>query len=216
MDLNKFYSTLSDVPTLDHYPRFSFYFHGGILNHGDTTEDIDVKVVPRSGNWAHIEVEETLLSLKELGIEATFMEKVYTWDKPLKPTLEEIDTLPGIKQAVIDKDVTELMDFNKTLNPIYLYNGGIGYYKIGKLVCYRSAEWAICGHKYNQSFKDMSPELKEWLLNHSGDNEARQYHNALIEDSEVINIAPVELRELLERPKVKSWDIFKEQYWRPY
>ncbi len=216
MDLNSFYSIINEIRNLKYYANFHFYFHGGILNHGNKTEDIDVKIVPRSGNWAHIEIEKTLFALKELDIEATFMEKVYTWDKPLKPTLEEIDTLPAIRQAVIDKDITELLEFNKTLNPIYLYKGSMTYYEIGKMICYRASEWAIGGHKYNQSFKDMSPELKEWLLSNSGAKEARKYHNDLIEDSEVINIAPVELRELLERVQCNTWEEFKNQYWRPY
>lgn len=192
MQLNKFYSTLYEIPRAPFYDKFNFYFHGGILNWGENTTDIDVKLTPRIEPVTCNQIEETLYDLKRLEVAGIFFKKIHTWNEKLRPNFEQIENSEAVLQAVIDRDKEKLEKGQVNIDRKYIYRGKVKYYKVRGLLFCKSPEWAVCGYKYNEGYKD---PLATAPLPHS---------------------APVEIREMLEFPRCKDWLEFKNRFQRLY
>lgn len=214
MEIRRLYSKLNQITELEHYSCFSFYLHGGIINWPDKAKDIDIKLVPRIKPITIQMVNKTMKELNcEMGLETVFFKRVGTWGNKFKPTLQEIDSLKPVLQAVYGKNLQELLDFNQEIDKMYLYHNNMRYKQLGNLIFYQSSEWAVCGHKYNQNFKDLPDEIKDKPLNkdHIRLHESGELFK---EVAEYRNWADIEIRELLQRPRAKDWQQFKEMYRR--
>ncbi len=218
MELKHFYQKIHEITKIKHYKSFSFYFHGGILNWPEQTNDIDLKLVPRIRPLTIQEVNETMKELTvKLDIETVFFNEIYTWDSPLKPTLEEIDSTKPVLQAVYGKNLQELLDFNREVDSKYLYKGGVKYKPLMDLIFYKSSEWAVCGHKYNQNFKELSDEQKDRFMKEPTNDQSIELHTSgklCKEISEYDNLVDIEIREMLQKHHSRDWNEFKEMYRR--
>ena len=128
MQLNKFYSTLYEIPRAPFYDKFNFYFHGGILNWGENTTDIDVKLTPRIEPVTCNQIEETLYDLKRLEVAGIFFKKIHTWNEKLRPNFEQIENSEAVLQAVIDMLCRPHLHLQKQLHSFVLYLWHIGFY----------------------------------------------------------------------------------------
>ena len=212
MEIRRLYSKLNQITKLEHYNSFSFSFHGGILNWPEKTNDIDIKLVPQSKPITIQMVNKTMKELTvKLDLAPVFFNKVEMWDGKFRPTLQEIDTMEPVLQAVYGRNLEELLDFNQEIDKMYLYRNGVRYRKIGNLIFCKSAEWAVCGHKYNENWKELEAKKK------SSKSEMERLHqnNYLSENiSKYEMVKEVEIREFLKEPIPDNWEEFKNKFRR--
>jgi len=208
MRVEELYAKLAQVKVLPYYSHFSFWFHGGILESPHSTNDIDVKIQPRTKPITLDMLQKTMLSLINIGIEPVFFKEVQTWPGKLKPTLKEIDGLEPVFQAVYGKDINDLLEQKKD-NSMYHYRGGVTYKQIENLIFYKSSEWAICGHKYNQNWKMLSEEVRqdrrEMERLHTEGYLHREY-------SKQHTLRNIEIREFFYNPMPSNWTEFRNKY----
>jgi hypothetical protein len=115
---------LEDIKGLPLFNKFFIYLHGGILDHPNTTPDIDIKVVPR-GSVSLVEVEHFMESLSLIAkVEAVFMKEINNYAPKYKPSVEEIDEHdPPTLQALYNSEALELEESTKSLNCKFVYQG---------------------------------------------------------------------------------------------
>lgn len=210
MTVLEFYNKLNTIKDLQHFKHFSFYFHGSIINNPDNAGDIDVKLVRRIKPVSLLMIEQTMEALGQLDIDVVYFNDVSTWAGKYKPTLKQIDETKPVLQAVIDADLAQL-EKRKRNNKIYQYRGGVKYKKIGRLIFYKSSEWAVCGDKYNENWTLLTDVEKNDLEHMEELHKSGWLHR---ETSNHEMVADIEIREFLQTPNVEFLSEIEERFKR--
>jgi len=199
MTVLEFYNKLNTIKDLQHFKHFSFYFYVSILNDPDNAPDIDIKLVRRIKPVTVSMVEETMDALVGLGIDVVYYKEIETWKGKYRPTLKEIDESKPVLHAVLDWNLSELEKMRE-MDKVYQYRGGgVRYKQIGRLIFCKSAEWAVCGYKYNENWKNLPEDVR------ANQKEMVRLHNNGYLPQETSNhemVADIEIREFLQTPNV--------------
>jgi len=126
MEISEFYNILEKSVAFPPSNSFSFYLHGGIIDHPESTQDIDLKIVPRGWGYISIKtVEEVMKYLSSLSrIEAVMMRSINSFTPKIKPDSEAIDQFDiPILQALYNVDLRVIMKENNALNAKFIFKG---------------------------------------------------------------------------------------------
>ena len=126
MEISEFYSILKKSVIFSLSNNFSIYLHGGIIDHPESTQDIDLKIVPRG--WGSIPlktVEEVMEYLTLLPhVEVVMMRSINSFTPKTKPDGEAIDQFDvPVLQALYNADIRMIMKENNTLNAKFIFKG---------------------------------------------------------------------------------------------